>query len=129
MPVTIKMKKSILPIFHAEMARRLAATAIFFVTQHQFRVGIPNPYPHHWSSKPGQYPRKRTGTGQKSVTFQPTDIRQLEKELKVTIGYAAIAPYMAELEIVRRRLGLRKTFMDLLPHLQALVGNPITVTM
>lgn len=121
--IRIRPRKNLVTVARAEMARRLTAAAIFYVSQHQFRVGVP--YPR--ASRPGEYMRKRTGTGQKSVSFTPTTQAEIFQTLTIQIGYAAIAPYMPELEIARGRLGLRRTFHDLIPQLSAIVGAPILV--
>jgi len=109
-----------------EMARRLAAAAVFYVVQHQSRLGKSNPGPLYLkSSKPGEYPRKRTGFLQKSVGYQPDDLQDIEKSMTVRLGYDANASYGPRLEIVMRRLGLVKTLDDLIPQLSAIIGTAV----
>ena len=57
-----------------EAAKRLLRAALFFQAQHQQRLGVSNPRPHKTPSRPGEYPRKRTGAGQASVVYgRPAD--------------------------------------------------------
>jgi len=125
--VKVSKKADLLQVTREEMARRLVACAVFFVGQHQIRLNKSNPAPHTTPSRPGEYPRKRTGFGQKSVKLATTDLGDITRTLTVTVGYDALAPYMPHLEIVQNRLGLANTLNDLVPQLGAIVGKPIIV--
>ena len=53
-----------------KLAIGLAKAAIVLVEEHQKRIGVQNPAPLYLeSSKPGEYPKKRSGAMQKSVFF------------------------------------------------------------
>lgn len=129
MPIRITNRKDFANEARMEMAKRLAAAAIFFVTHHQQRVGVPNPSPFTNPSRPGEYPRKRTGFGQKSVIMVPTDPNEIARTLKVTVGYARAAFYMPHLEFVMARLGLQNTLNDLEPQLRAILGSKATAAL
>lgn len=123
----IEINKKLPQMLKAEMARRLATAAILFVNEHQKRLNKSNPYPHNNPSKPGEYPKKRTGFLQKSVTFQPTNLPELERTLSLKLGYDANAFYGAVLEVRMRRLGLVKTLTDMLPKLARVVGTKMGI--
>jgi hypothetical protein len=102
-------------------AQKLLAVAAHFVTVHMGFLNVSNPRPYVTPSKPGEYPRKRTGFGQRSVLFQPSSVTGVISEgLKVRVGYLANAKYMLILELYRRRLGLLETLRRTKPQLQAI---------
>jgi hypothetical protein len=125
MPVTIKINANLAQFTQQEMGRRLAACVVFYCTQHQQRLGKSNPFPHLNSSKPGEYPRKRTGFLQKSVAYSPVSIQEITSKLDIKVGYDANAFYGPVLEVMRKRLGLVKTLEDLKTQLGAIVGQPV----
>lgn len=128
MPVRIKVDKKFWPQTEDEMAGRMLVAAVFFTSQHQQKLGKSNPSPHTKPSKPGEYPRKRTGFLQKSVGWSPGNVLAVKTSKKILIGYDANAFYGPVLEIMRKRLGLLKTFTDLLPQLSAIVSKPVKAT-
>lgn len=73
-------------------------------------------------SKPGEYPRKRTGFGQASVMLDTHDVNEIARTLRVRVGYQANAHYMPILELYRDRKGLIDTLKDLRPQLEALAS-------
>jgi hypothetical protein len=83
-----------------------------FAEIHSKRLSVPNPAPHANSSRPGEYPRSRTGNLARSVAYTPTVPAKVAESLTVTIGYKPEAFYGGILENKMRRLGLRKTLMD-----------------
>lgn len=103
-----------------KLAERLLRVAVYFQTQHKARLSKPNPPPHKDSSKPGEYPRLRTGFGRGSTVYDPSTVDEIARDLSVKVGYLAGAWYMPFLELHRERLGLLKTLDDLRPQLQAL---------
>ena len=111
-----------------ELARRMAAAVIFMTNYHQDKLNISNPFPHLTPSKPGEYPRKRTGFLQKSVAFTPDSIPEIAKTLRIRIGYDANAFYGPRLEIIMKRLGLVKTLKDCAKPMAAILGMKIKVS-
>jgi hypothetical protein len=102
-------------------AQRLLAMAAQFVTAHMDFLNVSNPRPHVTPSQPGEYPRKRTGFGQRSVSFQPTSVAGvISAGLKIRVGYLANAEYMLILELRRRRLGLLETLRRTKSRLQVI---------
>lgn len=83
------------------------------------RVFIP-PY-----SKAGEYPMKRTGFLQANIKFEPANVKAVEVELKVRVGYGFNASYGAVLEFKMMRLGLMKTLEDLTPYLSKLASGNV----
>lgn len=107
-----------------EMAARLLRAIVFFQQHQQQRVGISNPRPHRTPSQPGEYPRKRTGFGQKGVVYAPGSVPEVIAEgLRVRAGQLANSHYMLILETKRDRLGFAKTFGDLAPQLKRILGQ------
>jgi len=102
-------------------AQKLLAIAAHFITAHTGFLNVSNPRPYVTPSKPGEYPRKRTGFGQRSVSFQPSSVTGvIAAGLKVKVGYLVNAKYMLILELYRRRLGLLETLRRTKPQLQAI---------
>jgi|SRR5579883_840524 len=107
-------------------AANLLAAAVFFENAHRQRLGVPNPPPHADSSKPGEYPRLRTGFGQKGLTHYPRTVAEVAKLGYVRVGFVENARYMVILEVARDRLGLLRTLEDLRPQLAALATGRLT---
>jgi hypothetical protein len=105
-----------------EAAKRLLRAALFFQAQHMQRLGVSNPRPHKTPSRPGEYPRKRTGQGQASVVYGPESIAGIAAEMKVRIGLVPSGKHLAILEFGRDRLGFVKTMADLQEQLKALIS-------
>lgn len=100
----------------------LAAAATELVTEHQRRIGVMNPRPYLNSSKPGEYPRKRTGFGQANVIYLPASPAEIAELGHVDVGYAENAFYMQALVDNQGRLGIEETLEDLRPRLEAIVA-------
>jgi hypothetical protein len=101
-------------------AKGLLAAGVLFFNTHTLRVSRPNPPPHADSSKPGEYPRLRTGLGQRALRMVPTTVAEVARSGKVTLGYAKGDHHLLILELARDRLGLARTLEDLRPQLAAL---------
>lgn len=125
MGVIIKINPGAASYPKEELGRRMAACVVFYCSQHQKRLGKSNPFPHLNSSKPGEYPRKRTGFLQKSVAYSPVSIQEITNKLDIKVGYDANAWYGPVLEVMRKRLGLVKTLEDLKNQLGAIIGMPV----
>ena len=109
---------------HEAVAQGLLRGAVFFQTTLRQRLNVSNPRPYLASSKPGEYPRARTGFGRNSVLYEPTTIEGIKAEQAVRIGWLANAWYMAFLERGRGRLGLERTLKDLQQQLaSAIMGG------
>lgn len=104
-------------------ARRLLAVAHAFQAEHRQRVGVQNPFPYHDSSRPGEYPRRRTGQGQAGVIVEPESEGQVAKQLFVDVGYSEDVPYMQLLVDRAQRLGLETTLEEIRPRLEAIAGD------
>lgn len=110
------------------IARKMAAAVIFMTNYHQDKLNISNPFPHLTPSKPGEYPRKRTGFLQKSVTFSPDSIPEIARTMRIRVGYDANAFYGPRLEIMMKRLGLVKTLKDCAPMMAKILGMKMKVS-
>ena len=92
-----------------ELARRLIKAAELFAVEHSRRLGTPNPKPFLDSSKPGEYPRMRTGRGMRSLTVQPESPNQIARDLSVRVVIDDNAFYLGVLSEKMKRLGLLDT--------------------
>ena len=91
------------------VGKRLLAAAVFFQTQHKLALNKSNPRPYLNSSRPGEYPRARTGFGRNNVAYDPADLATVIAEQKVRIGFLEPAWYMEYLAQYKGRLGLQAT--------------------
>jgi hypothetical protein len=89
---------------------------VYFWTECQKAVGIPNPPPYRNSSKPGEPPRKRTGFGQANIIYEA------DKSILTTrVGVLSNARYMIGLELFRNRPWLKVTLAKCMGTLKALM--------
>ena len=101
------------------IARALLRAAVRLQVEHVRRLGVSNPRPYTTPSAPGEYPRKRTGAGQRGIFFEPTTPSGvIAAGLKVKVGIRANVFYLEALVRNQDRLGLKQTFLDMLPELQ-----------
>ena len=126
--VAVKVNKAAGQEIRDQLARRMTAAVLYFVAQHQQKLNVSNPIPHLNPSKPGEYPKKRTGFLQSSVAFSPGTLPEISRDLSISIGYDANAFYGPVLEVMRNRLGLVATLHAVLPQMTAIIGQPVTVT-
>lgn len=105
-----------------EAAERLQRATVFFVQQLQRRLSISNPRPYLNSSKPGEYPRKRTGNAIANVRLSATSQQEIiAADYKVRAGVGEPGKYLAILELFKHRLGFIATVEDLRPLLKAML--------
>lgn len=105
-----------------EAASRLQRAAIFFQTQLIRRLSVSNPRPYKTPSKPGEYPRKRTGNAIANVLAAPLDVPGIiAGGFKVRAGVGEPGRYLAILELFKHRLGFVRTMEDLRPLLKAIL--------
>lgn len=102
-----------------EAAQRLHNAAVFFVKESEKLFS--NAYPP--ASRPGQYPRRRTGTGAKGVVFTPQSVQGIYRKLEVKFGWRRESHYMAILENRRQRLGLQAALNRLRRQLANVVAG------
>lgn len=103
-----------------EAAVGIMAAAIYFENALRQRVGKANPPPYVNSSKEGEYPRLRTGAGQRALTHQPTTVADVMRTGSVKVGFVEGDHHLLYLEFNKRRLGLVQTLADLGPKLSTL---------
>ena len=117
------------------VASRMLRAAQYVQAEHMNRVGKPNVYrDKKWidNSKPGEYPRKRSGDGQKGVVFGPDTPEGIVAEgMIVRLGQTMPSKHMLHLEFGRyvalgvwikfNRLGWRRTAADTISRVRALV--------
>lgn len=109
-----------LAAIRAEAAKGLLAAAVLFENELRQRVSVPNPPPYKDSSKEGEYPRLRTGAGQKALTHQPATVGEVQKLGWVRVGYVQGDHHLLILELAKKRKGLLATLDDMRPQLAAL---------
>lgn len=127
--------------------KRLLRAALYFVQYHQQKTGLSaEPYTRTRTrttsrgpkgstytdyarpSRPGEYPRKRTGGGQANILYDPPTPAGAGAEGKVRIGARNLQlignpplPHMLFLESKRDRLGFRQSAADLKDQIRALL--------
>jgi len=107
-----------------EAARRILRSMVYYLKAHKRRLGVSNPAPYEDSSRPGEYPRKRTGNLIANVTFAPSTVQEvIDAGFKIRAGLAAGARYGAILELAKSRLGFIRTMDDLEDLLRAMLGQ------
>ena len=100
--------------------------AAFLLQQvHRDRINVPNPKPYLNSSKPSEYPKRRTGKLRNNVQHDPKDVRVIERQGNVTVYYAPLAPYAIHLLNSGRKM-LADTVEEIRGQLINIVttGNP-----
>ena len=80
------------------------------------------------ASKPGQFPRRRTGNLVRSIVIAPNTVGEIvRRQLSVGLGYGPRAPYGKILEDYRKRLGLAEIVRRHRALLVAALGEPASV--
>lgn len=105
-----------------EAARRVARAAVYVQQYHQQRLSISNPRPYETSSKPGEYPRKRTGALVGAIvtdSLKNSDI--IGRGIKAKIGVLKSALYGLILEEKKQRLGFKRTAEDTRKFVKAIL--------
>jgi len=88
-------------------AERLQRCEAMYATWLQEKIGVSNPKPHNSPSRPGEFPKKRTGFGQAGVAFEPSSKEAIiAAGLFVKLGYIENAFYMELLVQKYKRLGI-----------------------
>ncbi len=102
--------------------RLLRAASFFYETHHRFiteRYATPPNFLD--PSKPGEYPKARSGGGADSLTWDPKTPEEIAANgFRVQIGYLQNAFYMVVLELSQHRKGLLDTLSACEPQLKAL---------
>ncbi len=130
-----------------DLERRAAAKILLaanhYLNQLQARLNIPNSgvrvrrqrntvggrkgsqytiYPN--TSRPGEYPRKATGTGAANLLYEPTTIEGvIAAGLKVRIGVKTGGKHLAILELFKGRLGFQKAAEELDAQVKAILES------
>jgi hypothetical protein len=106
----------------------LQAAAQMYEKTLRLKVSVPNPLTrgprggrvYLESSKPGEYPRLRTGKGQKSITRLPETVPEAIACGWVRVGYLQIDSHLLALEFAQKRKGLIDLLDEMRPQLAAL---------
>lgn len=97
----------------AAAARGLIRASAMFQQQMRQRVSVPNPPPYLNSSKPGEYPRLRTGEGQRALMQEEKTFQEVLARMAIKVGFDAGKAHLLILELHHMRLGLVRTLEDL----------------
>jgi len=109
-----------------EAAQRLQRAAVYFVKQHQAKLSVSNPLPYLTPSKPGEYPRKRTGALIGGVIFSPvTSDGIIDGNFKVRIGIMRGVWYGLYLEEKLDRLGFQDTLQTLRTQINTILQRKV----
>ncbi len=111
-----------------QAAENLLAAAVFFENSLRQKVSKPSPFfvgprggrNYYDPSKPGEYPKLRTGAGQKSITHQPERVSEVMETMYVRVGYVLGNHYFLALEFEQHRKGLIDLLDEMRPQLAAL---------
>lgn len=104
------------------IAQRLLLAAVTASIEHQRRLNRSNPRPYVDPSKPGEYPRKRTGYLQASTTYYPQSPRDVLLAGFVDVGYSESGFY-GEALVNRGRKGIEDTIDDMRTQLEGIVAG------
>lgn len=103
-------------------AERLLAAAVFYQTQLMQRLNKMNPRPWKTPSKPGEYPRKRTGFAQSNILASAKSIKEvIDQGMTVKLGVATNAAYLLILEFYRGRKGFLDLMTEIEPQIKAIL--------
>lgn len=93
------------------LADGLIRGALHVLTTHKNNLNVSNPYPYLTPSRPGEYPRKRTGFGQAGYALSTTNRNEIAAMLtpRVLVGVSDAASYMETFLIDRGRKGIKDT--------------------
>ena len=123
MPVTVN--ENLIDDTKRELAERIFRAGVLVQTTHQARVGTSFfEGGNGQASKPGEYPRKRTGQGQANVIRSADSVDEvIDDALSIRIGARRSSvvgkkgglalPHLVFLEKERHRLGFKKTAADM----------------
>ena len=101
-------------------ARGILRAAEFFVEEFKKRVSIPNPFPYLHSSKPGEYPKLRTGAGRAQLRLYPSTVAAVEGTGFLRVYYVG-DQHLLTLEQRWDRLGLEIALDDLRPQIAQII--------
>jgi hypothetical protein len=120
-------------------AEGLLAAAVLYSNQLRLRVATPSPFytvartrttvagkkgstykVYYDPSKRGEYPKLRTGAGQKAITWQPASAADVMRTGYVRVGYVYGNHHLLSLELDQDRKGLIDLLDEMRPQLAAL---------
>jgi hypothetical protein len=93
-------------------AKGMLEAALLFVEEYRKRVSVPNPAPYKNSSRPGEYPRLRTGEGRRQLVLDPPTVAGAKSKGFVWVRFTGDA-HLYLLEYYAERLGLERTMLDM----------------
>jgi len=114
-----------------EQAQGLQRAALALVREHQQRLSTPvgairvrGRVRVTQRSRPGEYPRKDTGALVNGIAIENKTLQDVMRTGTLRVGLRRSVFYGAYLEVVYRRLGLRRTMQSMFARLVALAGIP-----
>lgn len=105
----------------AELLAGQLLIAAAITLQSAYKQKVSQSYPP--ASKPGQYPRWRTGTGREATGYEPEAPDEAGRAGAVRIGWSKSGDHMGILEYFRGRKGLRDVGRELRGQLQAILDQ------
>jgi hypothetical protein len=122
----MRLNPDVLHRIRLELAGRMLEAAN--TLKGRLQIEVDTPYPR--ASRPGEYPRRRTGTGQREIFVIPDTPEGIVAHaaaeaapLDVFVGFSNHAWYMPYLERERGRLGLFSLFAEMQPLLRAIIAG------
>lgn len=115
-----------------EQAQGLQRAALALVREHQQRLSVPvgairdsrGRVRVTQRSRPGEYPRRDTGALVNGIAIENKTLQDVMRTGTLRVGLRRSVFYGAYLEVVYRRLGLRRTMRSMFARLIALAGIP-----
>ncbi len=105
----------------AELLAGQLLVAAAIAMQSHFKRSVSKSYPP--ASKPGEYPRWRTGTGREATGYEPEDPKDAGKAQAIRVGWSKAGDHMGILELFRGRRGLRSTAEELAGQIGELMAR------
>lgn len=111
-----------------QAAEGLLEAAVLYENTLKQKVSRPSPFfigprggrNYNDPSKTGEYPKLRTGAGQKAITHQPETVSEVVACGFVKVGYIQGDHHLLALEFAQKRKGLIALLDEMRPQLAAL---------
>jgi hypothetical protein len=120
--------EALMQAIREQAAEGLLAAAVHYSNSLMQKVSRPSPFfigprggrNYYDPSKEGEYPKLRTGAGQKAITHQPETVQEVVQCGYVRVGYVEGDHHLLALEFAQRRKGLIDLLTEMRPQLAAL---------
>lgn len=110
-----------------QLADGLIRAALLLLQKHQANLNRSNPYPYLTPSRPGEYPRKRTGFGSAGYSLSSTNRAEIAALLtpRVSVGVSDAAKYMETFLIDMGRKGINDTKEEVRAEMRRIIEGAV----